>query len=147
MTLEIVPITFDDACTFVRLHHRHHKAPRGWKFGTAVSDGVRIVGVVMVGRPVSRHLDDGFTLEVTRCCTDGTEHVASMLYAAARRACKALGYKKLVTYILETEKGVSLKAAGWVCLYESAGGSWSRSDRPRLDKHPTGQKTLWCAPR
>jgi hypothetical protein len=146
MKLQLQPITFEEACTFIRQHHRHHLPSRGWKFGIAVNDGQRVVGVVMVGRPVARGLNDGWTLEVTRNCTDGTPHVASMLYAAAWRAARALGYKRLVTYILKSEAGTSLKAAGWKVLYETKGGSWDCPSRPRVDKAPTEQKLLWEAP-
>lgn len=141
--LQIQPITFDEACEFVRLHHRHHKPPRGWKFGTAVNNGEKVVGIVMVGRPVSRHLDNGWTLEVIRCCTDGTPHAASMLYAAAWRATRAMGFTRLITYILASETGTSIKAAGWKVVGEAGGGSWNVPSRPRVDNAPTGIKTLW----
>lgn len=127
----------------MRLHHRHHKPPRGWKFGTAVNNGEKVVGIVMVGRPVSRHLDNGWTLEVIRCCTDGTPHAASMLYAAAWRATRAMGFTRLITYILASETGTSIKAAGWKVVGEAGGGSWNVPSRPRVDNAPTGIKTLW----
>lgn len=143
MTLELQPITFPEACEFIGRHHSHHLPPQGWKFGIAVNDGEKVVGVATVGRPVSRMLDDGWTLELTRCCTDGTKHAASMLYGAAWRAAKALGYKRLITYTLKDEAGTSLKAAGWKAIYETAGGQWTRESRPRVDKHPTCQKVMW----
>jgi hypothetical protein len=143
--LMLQPITFAEAATFIRQHHRHHLPPQGWKFGVAVNNGTSIVGVVTVGRPVSRNLDNGWTLEVTRCCTDGTRNAASMLYGAAWRATKALGYKRLITYTLISESGTSLSAAGWSQLYVSPGGTWRRQDRPRVDTAPLGQKVLWEA--
>jgi hypothetical protein len=143
--LSLQPITFKEASAFVRLHHRHHAPSVGWKFGIAVNDGAKVVGVVTVGRPVARHLDNGLTLELTRCCTDGTQHAASMLYGAAWRATKALGYRRLITYTLIEEPGTSLRAAGWKALYQTEGGSWDCPSRPRVDTHPTGQKTLWSA--
>jgi hypothetical protein len=143
--LELQPITWEEVCEFIRLHHSHHLPPQGWKFGVAVNDGSKVVGVVTVGRPVARALDNGWTLEVTRCCTDGTKHAASMLYGAAWRAAKALGYKRLITYTLIEEAGTSLVAAGWKSLYQTAGGSWSRESRPRVNKAPLGQKLLWEA--
>lgn len=103
------------------------------------------VGVVTVGRPVARRLDDGWTLEVTRNCTDGTKNAASFLYAAAWRACRALGFTRLITYTLKDETGVSLTAAGWRVVGQTSGRSWSCPSRPRVDKHPLGQKTLWEA--
>ena len=141
--LELQPITYAEACEFIRKHHRHHLPPQGWKFGIAVNDGDKVVGVVTVGRPVARHLDDTWTLEVTRCCTDGTKNAASKLYGAAWRAGKALGYKRMITYTLIEEIGTSLLAAGWKTLYSTSGGSWNRKSRPRIDKAPTSQKTLW----
>jgi len=143
--LELQPIDYKEACAFIDKHHRHHLPPVGWKYGIAVNDGEKVVGVITVGRPVARYLDDSWTLEVTRCCTDGTKNSASMLYQAAWRAAKALGYKRLITYILEEEKGTSLKAAGWKCLYKSKGGSWSCKSRPRVDKHPLQPKLCWEA--
>lgn len=143
--LELQPITYSEACEFITRHHSHHLPPQGWKWGIAVNDGEKVVGVVTVGRPVARRLDDGWTLEVTRCCTNGTKHVASKLYAAAWRAARAMGYRRIITYTLEGELGTSLVAAGWKELYSTPGKSWSVPSRPRVDKHPLGQKKLWEA--
>lgn len=148
MSLELQPITYGEACAFIAKHHSHHLPPQGWKFGIAVNNGKKIVGVVTIGRPVARMLDDGWTLEVTRCCTDGTKNAASMLYGASRRATWALGYKRLITYTLAAEKGTSLKAAGWKALYKTQGDrNWDTPSRPRVieGKYPEGQKTLWEA--
>ena len=143
MSLDIQPISFDEACQYVSQYHRHHLSPQGHKFSIALADAEKVVGVVMIGRPVSRHIDNGRTLEVIRCCTDGTKNAASKLYATAWRATKAMGYRRLVTYTLIEEPGTSLRAAGWKALYQTQGGSWNCAARPRIDKHPTGQKTLW----
>jgi hypothetical protein len=136
----------DEANEFVAQHHRHHKPVVGHKFsiGAALADG-RIVGVCIIGRPVARARDDGLTLEVTRLATDGTKDACSFLYGAARRAAFALGYKRLGTYILASEPGTSLLAAGWRCLGESGGGSWSVKSRPRVDKAPLQAKMLYEA--
>lgn len=134
--IEIVPMTLKQANRFVEREHRHHGEVRGQKFSIGCAVGDEIVGVVIVGRPVSRVLDNGWTLEVLRCCTDGTKNACSALYAAAWRASRAMGYKKLVTYTLASESGVSLKAAGWRVVAEVRGGSWSRRDRPRVVKNP-----------
>ena len=141
--LTIQPVTYTEACEFVRVHHRHHIAPQGHKFSIAVNDGQTVVGVVMVGRPVARHFDNGYTLEVTRCCTDGTKHAASKLYAAAWRAARAMGYTRMVTYTLESEPGLSVQAAGWRVVHQTRGGSWSCPSRPRVDKAALCPKTLW----
>ena len=143
--LELMPISYADACTFVAQHHRHHDAPQGHKFSIAVTDGAEVRGVVMVGRPVSRHQDDGLTLEVTRCCTDGVGNACSMLYGAAWRAARAMGYKRLITYTLAAEGGASLRAAGWRVIGQTQGGEWTRPSRPRPQVRQAGQKTLWEA--
>lgn len=145
MSLVLTPITLKAARLFVTEHHRHHKAPQGGLFAVAVSDDTTIRGVAIIGRPVARMLADGWTAEVTRLCTDGARNACSMLYAAAWRACRALGYKRLVTYTLESEGGVSLRAAGWRLIGEAGGGSWSRKDRPRVDDHPLQTKLKWEA--
>lgn len=143
MVLELQPITYTEARTFIEQFHSHHLPPQGWLFGIAVNDGDTVCGIVTIGRPVARMNQDGYTAEVTRCCTDRTPHVASKLYAAAWRAVRAMGYRRLITYTLASEAGTSLKAAGWGVVGQTKGGSWSREGRPRVDKHPIGQKTLW----
>jgi hypothetical protein len=139
----VLPVELAEANAFVRAHHRHHGAVVGHKFSLGISDGEAIRGVAIIGRPVARHLDDGITLEVTRVATDGTKNVASMLYGAARRATFALGYRRLVTYTLPSESGASLRAAGYNCIGEAGGGSWSVPSRPRVDKHPLQVKLRW----
>lgn len=146
MRLHLQPITFPEAAAFVKQHHRHHIPPVSWKFGVAVNDGTKVRGVIIVGRPVARHLDDGLTLEVTRCCTDGAKNAASMLYGAAWRAAKALGYRKLITYTMQSEPGTSLHAAGWKAVAESPGRSWNTPGRPRVDKHRLQPRIRWETP-
>lgn len=141
--LELVPITFREASAFVSRYHRHHAPPRGTKFCLALSLSGDVVGVAMVGRPVSAHLDDGWTLEVNRLCTDGTKNACSKLYGHSWRVTKSLGYKRLVTYTLPEEGGASLRGAGWRLVGLCGGGSWSRKSRPRVDTHPTQQKLKW----
>ena len=143
MSLVLVPITIKDAKAYVSEHHRHHKAPQGGLFSVAVAKDDAVCGVAIIGRPVARMLADGLTAEVTRVCTDGTRNACSMLYGAAWRACKALGYRRLLTYTLIEESGSSLKGAGWQCLGEAGGGSWSRKSRPRVDEHPLQTKLRW----
>ena len=144
--MSIVPIFQDEAFEFIKRYHRHHKKPVGSIFQIAVEQDGKIVGVAVVGRPNSRltqQNDGGFTVEVTRLCTDGTKNACSALYAACWRAAKALGYRKLITYILNTEPGTSVIAAGGRLVGERGGGSWSVPSRPRVDKHPTQKKLLF----
>lgn len=138
--ISLTPITFAEAVAFVRMHHRHHGAPAGHKYSIAVCDNAAIRGVVIVGRPVARGEDDGYTLEVTRLATDGCRNACSMLYRAAWRVCKSLGYRRLITYILATESGASLRASGFALVGEVRGRSWSCPSRPRVDTHPLQNK-------
>lgn len=138
--IDIVPVSLAEANQFVSEHHRHHGPVVGHKFSIGATDGEKIVGVCIVGRPVSRHLDDGLTLEVTRLCTDGTRNACSILYAAAWRAARAMGYKRLVTYILDTENGASLRAAGWKCIGKAGGLRWTGKRRPEVDLYPAQMK-------
>jgi len=141
--LEIVPTTIGEAKAYIAANHRHHQPPVGALFAIAASDGIAVVGVVVVGRPVSRHMDDGWTVEVTRLATDGSRNACSMLYRAAWRAANAMGYRRLITYTLPEEGGASLRGAGFALLGEAGGGSWSCKSRPRVDKHPLQRKLKW----
>lgn len=139
------PLDLSEANELVSQWHRHHQPVVGHKFSIGAMEVPtnKIVGAIIVGRPVSRHLDTGWTLEVTRCVTNGTKNACSMLYAAAWRAAKAMGCTRLITYVLASESGGSLKASGWKELHKTPGRSWSVPSRPRVDKHPIGVKTLW----
>lgn len=146
VSLQLQPITLREANAFVTEHHRHHKPVPGAMFSIAVSEGDKVVGVAIIGRPKARMLQDGWTAEVNRLATDGSRNACSILYAAAWRACRAMGYKQLITYTLPEEGGASLRAAGWKCLGKAGGGSWSRPSRPTVDTHPLQEKLKWLAP-
>ena len=126
--MHIHPITLKQANEFVLNHHRHHKPTVGHKWSIGLMDQSEIVGVAIVGRPVSRHADDGITAEVTRLATNGINNGCSMLYGASARVARAMGYCKIQTYILDSELGVSLKASGWELEALTAGGQWIRND-------------------
>jgi len=141
--LHLCPITIREARAFVDRYHRHSPAPRGGLFAVAAQRGDAIVGVAIIGRPVARRLQDDYTAEVTRLCTDGTPNACSILYGAAWRACKALGYRRLVTYTRLHEGGASLRAAGWEQVATVRAQSWHRSSRPRVDRYPKQKKIRW----
>ena len=144
--LTVVPCELAEANAFVKQHHRHHVPVVGHKFSIAVADDEGTVrGVAIVGRPTARRRQDGWTLEVTRLATDGTSNACSALYAAAWRAAKAQGYRRLGTYILDSEPGTSLTAAGWHLVHSTPGRSWDVPSRPRVDKHPLQGRVLWEA--
>lgn len=155
LSLSITPISLKEANNFVEELHRHHSKVQGHKFSIGCKDGDKLVGVCVVGRPVSRYLDNGNTLEVTRLCTDGTYNACSILYSRAARIAKYMGYSKIITYILQSENGTSLKASGWICEGEAGGGNWSVPSRPReliptqmslfpqKEKYPIEKKVRW----
>ena len=156
--LTIKPISLKDANDYVEINHRHHRKTQGHKFSIGVYEGEVLHGVAIVGRPLSRYLDDGMTLEVLRLCTDGTYNACSILYGRSARIAKEMGYTKIITYILEEEQGTSLKASGWKCEETNVGGgSWENCTRRTFDrehkqlsffeereKYPIGKKQRWC---
>jgi len=141
--LTIERLELAEANAFVREHHRHHKPVVGHVFSIGAALDGKIVGIAIVGRPVSRHRDDGVTAEVTRLATDGNHNACSFLYGASARAAFALGFKRIGTYILATEPGTSLAAAGWRMIGETPGRSWSVPSRPRVDTHPLQKRMLF----
>ncbi|MEU7148727.1 XF1762 family protein [Streptomyces sp. NPDC045456] len=148
MSLHLVPVRSREAAEFVRDWHRHHPPPAGQIFsvGAADEDGA-LRAVAIVGRPVARHLDNGATLEVTRTCSDGARNANSLLYAAAWRAAKALGYSRLITYTQDGESGASLRGANWrVVAQRRPRSGWHTPSRPR-DSHGAEYvaRTLWEA--
>lgn len=136
--MRLRPITLRKARAFIAAHHRHNVPPRGWRFGVGLEEDGELVGVAVGGRPVSPTLDDGLTLEVTRVCTLGQKNASTMLYGAVCRAAKALGYERIVTYTLDSESGISLRAAGFTETNRSSDARhWGRPTRPSYEK------TLW----
>lgn len=143
--IHAVPLELKEANEFVNQLHRHHDPVYRDKFRVGAWKDGKLVGVVQIGRPVSRRLDDGKTVEVTRLCSDGTKNVCSFLYAKAAKIAEEMGYSKIITYILQSESGVSLKAAGWVCEDPHCGGGhWDRPSRRRNTTAPIEPKQRWC---
>ena len=123
--MEIRPITFKQACEYIEKHHRHHKPTVGCKFCIGVFADDVMHGCAVCGRPVSRKYDNGLTLEINRVCTDGERNACSMLYGACCRIAKHMGYKRVITYILESENGASLKASNFICEGKAGGVKWT----------------------
>ncbi|MEV4341905.1 XF1762 family protein [Streptomyces sp. NPDC049590] len=147
--LHLVPVRSRQAKEFVRARHRHHAPPAGQIFAVGAADeNGTLRAVAIVGRPVARHLDDGTTLEVTRTASDGARNANLLLYAAAWRAAKALGYRRLITYTQEGESGASLRGAGWrLVAARPPRAGWHTPSRPRTD-HGNDHiaRFLWEAP-
>lgn len=145
MGLELVPCPLRRAKAYVGDWHRtHKKTGKGHMWSLAVALDGFVVGVAIVGRPVAHRLQDGFTCEVLRCCTDGTRNACSILYSAAARTARDKGYRRIITYTLAAEPGTSLVASGWTRMYRTKGGHWDRPSRPREPSENAGPKHMWC---
>lgn len=142
--MKAVPLELKQANEFVDKLHRHHDSVHRDKFRIGCEVGGKLVGVVQLARPVSRMLDNGRTIEVVRLCTDGTPNACSFLYSRAARIAKEMGYDKIITYILDTESGASLKASGWHKETDTHGHNWSCRTRPRNTTAPTCDKQRWA---
>lgn len=139
--LRIRPCELRDANEFIEKLHRHHKPVVGHRFSISVWSFDTIHGVAVVGRPTARMTNHRTVVEVTRLCTDGTKNACSMLYSAAARIAKEMGYTTIQTFILESEPGTSLLAAGWAIDGLSKGGDWNRPSRGgRRTDQPMGKK-------
>lgn len=137
-------VHFKDASALVNMFHRHHAAPVGHLFSGAVYDGDVMCAAVIVGRPVSRMLDNGSTIELVRVVTDGTRNAASKVMAWAIAEAKRRNYARAITYTLLEESGASLRAVGFVPTTRTPGGSWDTPSRRRQQgRHPTGPKQRW----
>lgn len=141
--MEIRPIHLKEANEFVKKYHRHNIPTVGGKFAISCYDGDRICGVAICGRPVSRKLDDGLTLEIYRNCTDGTRNACSILYGACSRIAKSMGYKKIITYTLQSENGASLKASGFIFDGEAGGKVWTGSRKREYFVAPKEMKNRY----
>lgn len=140
--MEIRPITLKQANEYVNAHHRHHNGTVGCKFAIGLFDDEEMVGCAICGRPVSRYYDDGMTCEINRLCTNGIYNGCSKLYGACAKIAKAMGYKSIITYILESEPGTSLKASGFFCEGKAGGTHWT-GKRNRGQQIPAEMKTRW----
>lgn len=136
-------IELKTANEFVSKYHRHHKPVLGHRYSIGCYENDDLVGVAIIGRPVARNIDQIMTVEILRLCTNGSRNACSKLYSACRKSAKALGYERIITYILETENGSSLLASGYSYVYTTKGGSWDRSARRRKDEAPIIPKKLF----
>ncbi len=144
--LSLCPVKHSEALAYVAAHHRHSVPPAGMVFAVGAAIGESLEGVAIVGRPVARGLQDGWTLEVLRLTTPeggGLPNVCSFLYAASWRATRALGYRRLVTYTRQDEAGTSLTAAGWRVVGEVRARSWDTPTRPRDDRDERVPRFRW----
>jgi hypothetical protein len=150
VSLIAVPMYITEALKFVDNFHRHNDPPVSGLFAVGASDGKQLVGAAIVGRTVARGLDDGETAEVVRCCVieSSPKGTCSFLYARCWQAAKALGWRKLVTYTLQSESGASMRGAGWKVVAQlQARDPADWQSRPGREWHPVvgQQKIRWEA--
>jgi len=151
MTLVCIPLGREEANDFVREHHRHSKPVPGHKAAIGASDGRFLWGIAIIGRPVARGYDDGFTAELTRVCTrpGAPKGTGSFLYARAWRLWQAWGGKRLVTYTLKSESGASLRGAGWKVIGEREprkGRGWLNRPGREWQSVYAEPKLCWAVP-
>ena len=144
--MNTVPISIREANAWVSLIHRHNAPVGSALWAIAAEHAGVIVGVAIIGRPVARALCDGRTVEVRRLCVTGVapKGACSYLYGAARRIAGAFGYRKVITYTLETEGGASLRGAGWRPTKASHPHQWKRSEagKDRAAQDICGQQKI-----
>ena len=143
--MKAVRVELKEANQFVAELHRHHKPVRGHRFSIGAEHDGKLVGCVIVGRPVARQTNQKTIAEVTRLVTDGTKNACSFLYGRAARAAKELGFEAIQTFILPSESGISLKASGWQNSGPTKLGDWHTRSNRRTDQ-PEGRKVKWIKP-
>ena len=147
--LKPVPLDLRQANELVVKWHRHHKPIRVAKFSIGVEKDGELVGVAICMRPACRALDDGRTIEVARLAviedkedTEKAKNVCSYLYGSCARIAKEMGFSRIQTYILDIEKGTSLKGAGWVLEKRKCGGTPQGLRKNRPNGHEITPVTL-----
>lgn len=141
--MKLIHMELVDANEFVARLHRHHKPVQGHRFSIGAEHSGVLCGVAIVGRPQARMTDQRTVVEVLRLCTDGKKNACSFLYSACARAAASLGYRRIQTFILESESGISLKASGWTAEHTTSGGEWSRPSRERRAVDSAVPKQRW----
>lgn len=144
------PCTLREANDFVASFHRHNgrTSRNGGKWAVGCEQDGTLVGVAIVGNPLSATFMDGRTAEVLRLCTNGEagKGACSLLYAACWRAWRAMGGRRLITYTLATESGASLRGAGWKVVAElpadQINRNWNKGNKPREWQPIYGQQKL-----
>ncbi len=133
--LRIVPCSLRKANDFVAVYHRHSKRTtrNGGKFAIAIARGHHVIGIAIVGNPLSATYMNGVTAEVLRTCVlpDPPKNCNSLLYGTCRRIWFEMGGHKILTYTLTHESGASLRGAGWTLAAEIKGHdtvTWGKKD-------------------
>lgn len=145
----IAPVSLSEANEFVNKNHRHHDHVTGCKFAVGLYRTVNgkdtLVGTAICGRPVARKLDNKNTIEINRLCVTEEDNSCSVLYGVCCRIAKEMGYLKAITYILESEPGVSLRASNFVLEDKCCGGkNWTGERKRDNNTVPEELKQRWA---
>ncbi len=145
---EYYPIPFAQARRFVDENHRHCVGPSSHKFSIGLLQAGRLVGVIIASTPKAKAQDDGFTLELNRCCVlPEQRNACSKLYGKAILAGRCMGYRKFITYTLPHESGSNLKAVNFRLdgFTQAKKKGWDHPSRPRKKpaRYPEGKKCRW----
>lgn len=139
--LRIIPCSLRKANDFVSVYHRHSKrtARNGGKFAIGIANGSHVIGIAIVGNPLSATYMDGVTAEVLRTCVlpNPPKNCNSLLYGACRRIWFEMGGRKILTYTLTHESGASLRGSGWILAAEIKGHdtvTWGKRDHLKSRK-------------
>lgn len=150
----IVPLTLPQANALVAKWHRHHHPLRIHRFSIGLTnDEGELIGAAIMQKPASASSDQHLTLEVARLVVnpslpprgDGHANAAcSRLYGACARIAKEMGFERIQTFILDTEPGTSLKAAGWTLDRRTKWSKWDHRADGRLRRDELAQdKQRW----
>ena len=148
--LDIRPVGRVEANRFVRAHHEHNGPLPIDRFRAAIFNGPTLLGVCIVGNPTPPAYMNRGWVEVRRLCLDRSVpdelrwKACSAFYAWAAREAERRGWRKITTYTLESESGMSLRYARWKREGAASreGHSWA-ARRPGRAAGPTEPKVLW----
>jgi len=142
--MEFKPISRKIANEFINNNHRHNKSVCGDKYRIGLFDETKLIGVGIAGNPVSRKQMDGDTIEITRVCVlPDYPNACSMIYARMKRIAQLLGYKRIISYTLESESGSSLKAIGAKIDHKVAKGNWLNRRNRAYQEVNDMPKQMW----
>ena len=139
---------------FLSAYHYLGKLPI-WKiaFGLLSEENdIELIGVVVIGLPLSRYLMKEKYLEIRRLCLhNAPKNSGSFLIGYALRWCKKNGYNKVVTYADPSvgHEGKIYLAANFKMDGYTSGGSWKGKNRENRQVRYTGKKIrfIWINPR
>lgn len=141
------PCTVKAAERFVAQWHRKLPRVQGAMWAVrALDDAGDVRGVAMVGWPARVWSPLAILCVLRVAVMPESQNACSVLYGACSRAAKGMGARGLVTYTLQEETGVSLRAANWIDGGLTDGGEYDRPSRERAPALFPEPKRRWWAP-